>query len=79
MALTDKKQWKGKKKTRIANDLKLLADVARASLLLTFDLTGVSLSTLDLERRRWRRPQMRLELRVSVSPVRDDGAERGPT
>lgn len=84
-AFTEKKKSHGKKKTWSANDFKLRGGVARASLLLTFDMTGVSLSKLDLERRRRqgsRRPQMRLHLRrarvrwrTSDHRRRDDSAE----
>lgn len=71
----------GEKHTWSASDeFKLRAGVARASPLLTFDMTGVSLSKLDLERRR-RRPQSRLQLRrARVSRASDqrrrvDGAD----
>lgn len=63
------------------NDLKLCGGIARASLLLALDMTAVSLSKLDLERRRGRRPQTRLRLRrarvsrTSDQRRRDDGAD----
>lgn len=80
-----KKKSHRKKKPWSANDFKLRGGVVCASLLLTVDMTGVSLSKLDLEWRRRqgsRRPQMRLHLRrvrvrrrTSDHRRRDDSAE----